>query len=56
MGGKPGFVTDMTDVDQFEPIEPLPISSFYLVHGLSRGDDLAATRRGFSCTLARDNA
>ena len=31
--GKPGFIVrDMTDVDRFEPIVPLPDSRFYLVH------------------------
>lgn len=42
--GKPGFVvTDMTDVDRFEPIEQArpPDSALYLLTGLSRGDDLA---------------
>jgi uncharacterized protein DUF5701 len=41
---KAGFiVTDMTDVDEFTPIETvaLPGSPVYLVHGLDRGDAMA---------------
>jgi hypothetical protein len=40
--GKPGFVVvDMTDVDAFAPIEPLPDGPVYVIEGLHRGDDLA---------------
>jgi hypothetical protein len=42
--GKPGFiVTDMTDVDQFAPIDTveLPDSPLYLLTGLDRGDHMA---------------
>lgn len=42
--GKPGFVvTDMTDVDLFEPIEQAqpPDHALYVLTGLSRGDDMA---------------
>jgi hypothetical protein len=42
--GKPGFVvTDMTDVDQFSPIESavLPAGPLYLVADLNRGDEMA---------------
>jgi hypothetical protein len=40
--GRPGFVVvDMTDVDAFTPIAPLPAAPVYLVEGLERGDDLA---------------
>jgi hypothetical protein len=38
----PGLVvTDMTDVDEFTPVTPLPESPVYLVDDLDRGDDLA---------------
>jgi hypothetical protein len=43
-GGKPGFVvTDMSDVDEFAPIDcvALPHMPVYLVHGLDRGDAMA---------------
>lgn len=41
--GKPGFVvTDMTDVDRFEPHHAeLPDAPLYLVSGLDRGDRMA---------------
>jgi hypothetical protein len=42
INGRPGFVvTDMIDVDEFEPIVSLPDSPIYLVGGLSRGEDMA---------------
>ncbi|MEO8108251.1 MAG: DUF5701 family protein, partial [Actinomycetes bacterium] len=45
---KPGFiVTDMADVDRFEPIaqaEP-PDPALYALTGLSRGDDMAGRGR-----------
>src|SRR4051812_40214483 len=40
--GKPGFVvTDMTDVDDFEPIPAVdvPEEETYLVSGIERGDE-----------------
>jgi hypothetical protein len=43
-GGKRGFVVaDMTDLDEFAPLEglALPEAPLYLVHGIERGDDLA---------------
>ena len=43
-GGKPGFVVaDMTDVDQFSPIDSavLPAGPLYLVADLNRGDEMA---------------
>ncbi len=43
-GGKPGFVVeDMTDVDAFTAIDQAspPPSTFYLLHDIARGDDLA---------------
>ena len=40
--GKPGFVVeDMTDVDAFGPIEPLPAGAVHALSGLDRGDDMA---------------
>ncbi len=42
--GKPGFVVeDMADVDQFVPIDASapPPSRLYLVHDISRGDEMA---------------
>jgi hypothetical protein len=42
--GKPGFVvTDMADVDLFEPLGtvPVPDAPLYLVTGLDRGDHMA---------------
>ena len=42
--GKPGFVVeDMADVDQFIPIDTSapPPSGLYLVHDISRGDEMA---------------
>jgi hypothetical protein len=42
--GKPGFVVeDMVDVDQFIPIDTSvpPTSPLYLVHDISRGDEMA---------------
>lgn len=39
---KPGFVVaDMTDVDEFTSVAPLPDSPLYLVDDLDRGDDMA---------------
>lgn len=39
---KPGFlVADMTDVDEFTSVAPLPDSPLYLVDDLDRGDDMA---------------
>jgi hypothetical protein len=43
-GGNSGFVVeDMADVDQFIPIDLSvpPTSPLYLVHGISRGDEMA---------------
>jgi hypothetical protein len=43
-GGNPGFVvTDMTDADEFTPIDgvDLPDSPAYVVRGLDRGDAMA---------------
>jgi hypothetical protein len=43
-GGRPGFVvTDMTDVDQFVPVDEakLPDPPVYAVADLDRGDDMA---------------
>jgi hypothetical protein len=42
--GKPGFVvTDLTDLDRFEPIEPAtpPESELYALRGVDRGDAMA---------------
>ncbi|MBJ7384659.1 MAG: hypothetical protein JHC55_09255 [Mycolicibacterium sp.] len=40
--GKPGFVvTDMSDVDEFEPVVPLPDSDVYVVTDVDRGDGYA---------------
>lgn len=40
--GVQGFVVaDMSDVDAFTPIDPLPAGAVYLVDGLERGDELA---------------
>ena len=40
--GRPGFVVeDMTDVDAFAPVEPLPEGPLYVATGLDRGDDMA---------------
>jgi hypothetical protein len=42
--GRPGFVVeDMTDVDEFTPIEEaaVPASGVYVVRGLDRGDEFA---------------
>lgn len=40
--GKPGFVvTDMTDVDEFEAVDPLPDSPVYVVTDVDRGDGYA---------------
>jgi hypothetical protein len=44
LGGRPGFVVpDMTDVDEFRPIEDiaLPDAPVYVVSGLDRGDEMA---------------
>ncbi len=44
LGGKPGFVVvDMTDVDEFAPIDgvELPDAPVYAVAGLDRGDAMA---------------
>ncbi|MGH3645324.1 MAG: DUF5701 family protein [Mycobacterium sp.] len=42
INGRSGFVvTDMIDVDEFEPIVSLPDSPSYLVGDLSRGEDMA---------------
>jgi uncharacterized protein DUF5701 len=42
INGKPGFVvTDMTDLDEFEPIVSLPDSPIYLAVGPNRGGDMA---------------
>jgi hypothetical protein len=42
LGDRPGFVVaDMTDVDEFASVTPLPESPVYLVDGLDRGDDMA---------------
>lgn len=39
---KPGFVVaDMTDVDEFTSVAPLPDSPLYLIDDLDRGDDMA---------------
>ena len=41
--GKPGFVVaDMTDLDEFTPIEGLtvPNGPLYLIHNVDRGDDM----------------
>ena len=39
---KPGFVvTDMSDVDEFEPVVPLPDSAVYVVTDVDRGDGYA---------------
>lgn len=41
LDGREGFVVgDMTDVDDFAPVDPAPAFP-YLVAGLDRGDDLA---------------
>jgi hypothetical protein len=45
-GGRPGFVVqDMTDVDEFDPIDEVavPDMPLYLVHGPTRGDELRNT-------------
>ena len=40
--GKPGFVvTDMTDIDDFEPVVTLPDTPVYLVEDIDRGDGYA---------------
>lgn len=40
--GKPGFVvTDMRDIDEFEPVVVLPDSPVYLVEDVDRGDGYA---------------
>jgi Family of unknown function (DUF5701) len=42
LGDRAGFVvTDMTDVDEFASMTPLPDSPVYLVDDLDRGDDMA---------------
>jgi hypothetical protein len=44
LDGRPGFVVeDLTDVDDFAPIEPvvLPAGPVYTVRGPDRGDDMA---------------
>jgi hypothetical protein len=40
--GRTGFVvTDMADVDLFEPVVPLPESALYVLAGIDRGDEMA---------------
>ena len=42
LGGKPGFVVvDMTDLDEFVPIDEMPDAPLYLVHDVERGDEMA---------------